>query len=109
MYAMIMEAKPTQYAVIMEAKPTQYAMIMEAKPTQYAASPSRRSRASESFEAEQSIRVLTLAWGGPAADAGWTPCSLRSHGADRLLRTLAWGGPAADAGWTPCSLNIARS
>jgi hypothetical protein len=53
-----MEAKPTQYAMIMEAKPTQYAMIMEAKPTQYAASPSRRSRASESFEAEQSIRVL---------------------------------------------------
>ena len=65
-------------------------MIMEAKPTQYAASPSRRSRASESFEAEQSIRVLTLAWGGPAADAGWTPCSLRSHGADRSLRTLAY-------------------
>ena len=32
----------------------------------------------------------TLAWGGPAADAGWTPCSLILHGADRSLRTLAY-------------------
>jgi hypothetical protein len=75
-YAMIMEAKPTQYAMIMEAKPTQYAMIMEAKPTQYAMSDG----------------------GDPDTDGG-------DHGDDvRSLRTLAWGGPAADAGWTPCSL-----
>ncbi len=89
---MIMEAKPTQYAMIMEAKPTQYAIMMimdsEAKPTQYAAtrSPSRRSRASESFEAEQTHHgTVTMVPGplGPRAGPGrsgrgWHPTMART-------------------------------